>query len=348
MMSKDTPIGLFDSGVGGTSIWREIHERLPFENTLYLADSANAPYGAKSPEEIINLSIKNTELLLAQGCKLIVVACNTATTNAIGTLRAKYPVPFIGIEPAIKPAALNSQTKAVGILATKGTLNSALFHETANQFGASINRIEVIGEGLVPLIEKGIVSGPEIEGLLRQYLDPMIKAGVDYVVLGCSHYPYLIPTIESMIPEHIKVIDSGFAVARQTEAVLYEKGLLRGRPIPLGDYPGATISRSEAIHKKSSDDLRLSETTQGDAALNNSIQHINVSLEFWTNGDTRPLKKLLGTDGNNSPGDVPPNFELSHPPKTRIIDPNFGQNPNIQSVQQSNQRKVLRILKKDF
>ena len=176
----------------------------------------------------------------------------------------------------------------------------------------------------------------------------MIKAGVDYVVLGCSHYPYLMPTIKGMIPEHIKVIDSGFAVARQTETVLHERGLLRERPIPIGGHPRTTKSQPEAIHKKYSDDLRLSEITHGDAALNDSIQHNNVSLEFWTNGDTGPLKQLLGTDENDVQGDVPPHFEPSHPAETNIGDQNSGQNPKDQEVQQSSQRKVLRILKKDF
>ena len=133
-MINNNPIGPFDSGIGGTSIWREINELLPNENTIYLADSKNAPYGQKSKEEIIALSIKNTEFLLEQNCKIIVVACNTATTNAIKELRAKYKVPFIGIEPAIKPAALNSKTHTIGILATKGTLNSELFHETSRKF----------------------------------------------------------------------------------------------------------------------------------------------------------------------------------------------------------------------
>ncbi len=269
MVDKDAPIGLFDSGVGGTSIWREINQLLPKENTLYLADSQNAPYGAKSAQEIIYLSIKNTELLLALGCKLIVVACNTATTNAISTLRAKYAVPFIGIEPAIKPAAINSVTKSVGILATKGTLNSSLFHETANQFGSSIKRIEVVGEGLVPLIEQGIIDGPKIEHLLEQYLAPMIAAEVDYIVLGCSHYPYLIPAIKAIIPSHINIIDSGFAVARQTKAILIDKGLLRQHIVGSNSSTGSGISQLE--------------TTMNDS----------VNLEFWTNTDPKPLKKLL-------------------------------------------------------
>ena len=224
-MIKNNPIGLFDSGIGGTSIWAEIHELLPNEDTIYLADSKNAPYGQKSKEEIINLSIKNTEFLLNQNCKIIVVACNTATTNAIKELRAKYNIPFIGIEPAIKPAALHSKTQTIGILATQGTLNSELFHQTAQQFH-NTKIIEQIGHGLVPLIENGAINSPEMKQLLNDYLQPMIDANIDYLVLGCSHYPYLIPQIKKILPKKIKIIDSGEAVARQTKNILQEKEIL--------------------------------------------------------------------------------------------------------------------------
>ncbi len=234
-MINNNPIGLFDSGIGGTSIWREINELLPNENTIYLADSKNAPYGQKSKEEIIALSIKNTEFLLEQNCKIIVVACNTATTNAIKELRAKYKVPFIGIEPAIKPAALNSKTHTIGILATKGTLNSELFHETSRKF-QDIKIIEQIGYNLVPLIENGEINSAEMNSLLHQYLKPMVEANIDYLVLGCSHYPYLIPQIKKILPKRIKIIDSGEAVARQTKKVLEENDTLN-----LSNKKGETI-----------------------------------------------------------------------------------------------------------
>lgn len=223
---NNNPIGLFDSGVGGTSIWKEIHQLLPSEETIYLADSKNAPYGYKTADEIISLCIKNTELLLQKKCKLIVVACNTATTNAISILREKYDVPFIGIEPAIKPAALNSKLKSIGILATKGTLNSSLFAATSDEYTEHIKVTEVIGEGLVPLIENGKLNGPELKELLKTYLQPMLKAEIDYLVLGCSHYPYLIPQIKDLLPKHIEVIDSGEAVARQTKNILKQNNLL--------------------------------------------------------------------------------------------------------------------------
>ena len=221
-MHNNQPIGIFDSGIGGTSIWSAIHHLLPNEKTVYLADSKNAPYGQKSKTEIIALSIKNTELLLSMGCKLIVVACNTATTNAIQELRAKYSVPFIGIEPAIKPAANHSKTQTIGVLATQGTLNSELFNKTAEKFQET-KIIEQVGHGIVQLIESGKIDSLEMTQLLQSYLSPMVEANIDYLVLGCSHYPYLIPQIKKIIPETIHIIDSGEAVAKQTENILREK-----------------------------------------------------------------------------------------------------------------------------
>lgn len=221
-MKNNQPIGVFDSGIGGTSIWKEIHALMPNEDTIYLADSKNAPYGLKTKQQIVDLSCKNTELLLEMGCKIIVVACNTATTNAIKELRAKYDIPFIGIEPAIKPAAKNSETQTIGILATKGTLSSELFNKTVEIY-QNTTIIEQVGHGLVELIEAGRIDSPEMDRLLREYLNPMIEANIDYLVLGCSHYPYLIPLIEKILPEGIKIIDSGEAVARQTQNILKEK-----------------------------------------------------------------------------------------------------------------------------
>ncbi|MCW5516129.1 glutamate racemase [Muriicola sp. Z0-33] len=220
------PIGIFDSGVGGTSIWREINRLLPSENSIYLADSKNAPYGEKSASEIIQLSAKNADLLIEKGCKLIVVACNTATTNAIDYLRENYPLPFIGIEPAIKPAALNSKSKTIGVLATKGTLTSELFSKTAKDHAANIKVVEQEGKGLVSLIESGAINDKATEDILKSYLKPMIAADIDHLVLGCTHYPYLIPILRKLLPEQVRIIDCGEAVARQTKKVLQENNLL--------------------------------------------------------------------------------------------------------------------------
>ena len=223
---QNRPIGIFDSGVGGTSIFKEIHQLLPNESMIYLADSSNAPYGDKTADEIKNLSEKNTRFLLSMNCKLIVVACNTATTNAISYLRANYNVPFIGIEPAIKPAALQTKTGCIGILATKGTLTSDLFHKTTNLYSTNIRVIEQIGTGIVELIESGKLYSEDMRHLLKTYLSPMISAQIDHLVLGCTHYPYLIPILRELLPEDVKIIDSGEAVARQTKHILIQNELL--------------------------------------------------------------------------------------------------------------------------
>ena len=220
------PIGIFDSGIGGTSIWGEVQELLPHEDFIYLADSKNAPYGEKSEERILELSIKNAEFLLGLNCKLIVVACNTATTNAINYLRENYKVPFIGIEPAIKPAAINSKSKIVGVLATKGTLSSSLFHSTTKNHAAGIAVLEQRGTGLVELIEQGNLQNHELYTLLESYILPMLEKGMDYLVLGCTHYPYLIPILKKMLPENVTIIDSGQAVALQTKSILEKLDLL--------------------------------------------------------------------------------------------------------------------------
>ena len=224
---ENKPIGVFDSGIGGTSILKEIVKLLPNENFIYLADSANAPYGEKEANVIIDLCKKNVDLWLAKGCKLIVVACNTATTIAIETLRSEYNVPFVAIEPAIKPAVLNTSTNTIGILATKGTLNSSLFSKKVDVYNRqNIKIIEVVGKGLVDCLEKGDFNSIYLKDLVYSYIKPMLEQDIDYLVLGCSHYPYLLPIINELVPNHVKVIDSGEAVARQTKNILIKNTLI--------------------------------------------------------------------------------------------------------------------------
>ena len=225
--TEDYPIGFFDSGIGGTSIWKEVHELLPNENTIYLADSKNAPYGDKSKDKIIEYCIKNTEILLNQNAKIIVVACNTATTNAIKVLRDRYTIPFIGIEPAIKLASLVTKTNNIGVLATRGTIQSDLFEKTSASLKSGIKIIEQVGDGLVDLIEKGEIESKQMQKLLYKYLNPMIEKNIDALVLGCSHFPYLIPHIKDIIGNKIKIIDSGSAVARQTKKILTSLDILQ-------------------------------------------------------------------------------------------------------------------------
>lgn len=224
-MAKNNPIGLFDSGIGGTSIWKEINNLMPNEDTIYLADSKNAPYGQKTKTEIINLCFKNIEILLEHNCKIIVVACNTATTNAISEMRANYNIPIIGIEPAIKPAVISTQTSKIGILATKGTITSSLFAEKIKLY-PNVEVIEQIGYKLVDLIEAGKINSEETKYLLKEYLSPMVKKGIDTLILGCTHYPYLRPIIQTILPDNIRIIDSGLAVAKQTQQVLLQNNLV--------------------------------------------------------------------------------------------------------------------------
>jgi glutamate racemase len=230
---KKNPIGIFDSGIGGITIYEEIHNLLPNENIIYLADSKNAPYGEKSQQEIIEFSIKNTEFLLKKKCKLIVVACNTASTNAVKYLRDNYKVPFIRVQPAIKPAALNSKTKTVGILATSGTLKSDLLFETSQKFAQGIRVIEQVGEGLVTLIESGKIYSTEMTSLLKKYLQPMLEENIDYLVLGCTHYPFLIPQIQKIVGEQVTILDSGQAIARQTKVILEQENLINSDNIKI-------------------------------------------------------------------------------------------------------------------
>jgi glutamate racemase len=222
-------IGIFDSGLGGLTILSEIKKRLPFEDIIYLADSKNAPYGEKTPQQIIELSKTNTDFLLSKNCKLIVVACNTATTNAIDVLRRQYKVPFVGIEPAIKPAILNSKNAKVGVLATKGTLSSSLFAKTTQRFKNNTHVIEVVGKGIVEAIEANNTNSKHFDEELSRQLLPFINEGIDTLVLGCSHYPFIISQIKKHIGENVNIIDSGFAVAKQTERLLQDHNLLFGK-----------------------------------------------------------------------------------------------------------------------
>ncbi|EHQ43124.1 glutamate racemase [Myroides odoratus] len=227
-MKNTNPIGLFDSGIGGTTIWQEIHKLMPTEDTIFLADQKNAPYGTQTKEAILALSHKNVQYLVDQGCKLVVVACNTATTNAIQELRSSFAIPIIGIEPAIKPASLLTKTSTIGVLATKGTITSDLFTSKLKLY-PNVKIIEQIGYNLVTLIESGQLHSQEMKDLLQLYLLPMVEQGMDTLVLGCTHYPYLTPIIKTLIPEHILIIDSGEAVAKHTQKILGEHHLLTTR-----------------------------------------------------------------------------------------------------------------------
>ncbi len=231
-MNPDAPIGLLDSGIGGLSVWREIVRVLPHEHTVYYADTAHCPYGSKAQDEIIGRMVHITDWLLTRHAKLIVIACNTATAAAIDYLRTHYIVPFVGMEPAVKPAALLSQSGVVGVLATRGTFKGRLYHETSERFAGHIKIIEQPGDGLVELIEAGKIDTPEMTALLHTYIDPMIAAGADHIVLGCTHYPFLIPAIRNITGDKVTLLDPAPAVARQVKTLLEQHRLLNhsGQP----------------------------------------------------------------------------------------------------------------------
>ena len=232
-MAQSAPIGIFDSGIGGLSVLRHIHQDLPLEDLLYFADSAYAPYGDRSEAEISARSLAVTGFLLQQGAKALVVACNTATTAAIKAIRNAYPaLQVIGIEPGLKPAAAQSRSKIVGVLATKATLQSARLLALQQQIGeASGVHFELQAcVGLVDQIEKGELRSPQTALLLRRYIAPLIAQGADTLVLGCTHYPFVRPLIEEIVAElasgPVTIIDTGAAVSRQLTKVLGENNLL--------------------------------------------------------------------------------------------------------------------------
>ena len=222
---NNNPIGIFDSGLGGLTVWREVRRQLPNEDIIYFADSLNCPYGHKTADEIVRLARNIVDGMLAKGCKLIVVACNTATAAAIDDLRKSYPIPFVGMEPAIKQAALNTRSGRVGVLATKGTFDGRLYKETSRKYARNIDVMVQVGDGLVELVETNEYIGPKAQSLLQKYIAPMLEHGVDQIVLGCTHYPFFKPQIEEMVGVHVTVIDPAPAVARRVNDVLTEQGL---------------------------------------------------------------------------------------------------------------------------
>ena len=220
-------IGIFDSGSGGLSVLKEIVKILPHEKYAYFADNAFCPYGEKSTEFIRQRSMEITDFLLSKGADIIVVACNTATAAAISALREKYPVKFIGMEPAVKPAALSSETGVIGVLATAGTLKGSKYLTTKGLYEDNVKIVERVGKGFVELVERGILDGPEAEATVRESLQPLLDAGSDRIVLGCTHYPFLAEVIGRIAGPGVKVIDPAPHVARHLYEVMEEEGLLR-------------------------------------------------------------------------------------------------------------------------
>lgn len=215
------PVGVYDSGLGGLTVWREIRRQLPEESLVYLGDGKNCPYGARPADEICRLADEAVGRLVGAGCKMVVVACNTATAAAIDFLRRKYrQMPIVGMEPAVKPACLNTRSGVVGVLATARSLDGDLFRRTAARYGENIRVLTAVGEGFVELVEEDREQSPEAVETVRRVLEPMIREGADQIVLGCTHYPFLLPVFRQVIGERgVAVVDPSPAVGRRVGAV---------------------------------------------------------------------------------------------------------------------------------
>ena len=236
-MASEAPVGIFDSGVGGLSVLREIRQLLPHESLLYVADSGHVPYGEKSPEYIRERCVLITEHLLAQGAKALVLACNTATAAAAAELRERYPhVPIVGMEPAVKPAAAATRSGVVGVLATTGTLKSARFAALLDRFASDVRVVTQPCPGLVECIEAGELEAPRTRKLLQGYVAPLLAEGCDTLILGCTHYPFLRPLLQALVPESVSLVDTGAAVARQLQRLLEQRQLLAAGSAPSTRY----------------------------------------------------------------------------------------------------------------
>ena len=218
-------IGLFDSGSGGLSVLREIRKILPEQRFIYFSDNAWCPYGEKTAEFVTDRSRAVTDLLISKGCKAVVVACNTATAAAIATLRAEYDIPFVGMEPAVKPAASGTSTGVVGVLATAGTLRAPKYLNTKGQYADAVRIVEHVGKGFVELVENLDLDSPHAEEVVRASLQPLLDEGADTIVLGCTHYPFLLPLMQRIAPAGVRFIDPAPAVARRLLDVLKSGGV---------------------------------------------------------------------------------------------------------------------------
>jgi len=266
-VTAGTPlIGVFDSGVGGLSVLREIHALLPAQPVLYFADQGHVPYGSRQIEEVRAFARGITRYLLGQGAQLIVIACNTASVAALKILRDEFPqIPFVGMEPAVKPAAEQSLSRKIGILATEATFQTAMYASVVDRFAHGVTLMEDPCPGLVSQIEKGNLAGKETRAILTRALEPMVNAGVDTIVMGCTHYPFVIPLIHELAGSQLRIIDPAPAVARQVRRVLEANNLLN---------PGSDVAMVRFV-------------TSGDVAQFQQALHLLIGVEapvekaFW-------------------------------------------------------------------
>ena len=229
---NNSPIGLFDSGMGGLSVWQGLRAALPEESLIFFGDGVRCPYGSRPESEVLHFTVEAVEKLIAEGCKLIVIACNTATAVAIDTLRERYSnIPFVGLEPAVKPAALQTKTGVVAVLATQRSLEGRLFVQTSAKYADRAEIIKCVGRDFVEIVEASEEHTERAERAVRTVVEPLVGSGVDRIVLGCTHYPFLRPLIERVVEgSDIEVIDSGEAVARRVKWLLerYDIAAKRG------------------------------------------------------------------------------------------------------------------------
>ena len=218
-------IGVFDSGLGGLWIFKCLQAELPDYNFIYFADQAHIPYGAHTPDEIVQFSSDITDFLISKDCLLIVIACNTATSAAIITLRTKYSIPFVGIEPAVKPASELSKTGHIGVLATKVTAEGQKLHDTIEKYAGNVEVHTEIGYGLVELVEEGKADTAEAEELLKKYLEPLIEKNIDELVLGCTHYAFLINRIKKIVGDKVNIVDPAPAVVARVKQLITEHNI---------------------------------------------------------------------------------------------------------------------------
>lgn len=246
-MHKQAAIGVFDSGLGGISVLHEIRRLLPAESLIYVADSAHVPYGEKSTAFIVQRSVAISEFLMAQPVKALVVACNTATAAAVNELRQRWPNTLIvGMEPAIKPAVQASPSGKIGVLATNGTLRSARFAALLERYAADVEVVTQPCPGLVELIEEGQLETAATRTLLTQYVEPLLAAGCDTLILGCTHYPLVKPLLRTLVPAEVGLIDTGEAVARRLHGELGKQGLLMDAQQPIDHfYSSGNVQKTE-------------------------------------------------------------------------------------------------------
>lgn len=316
-------IGIFDSGEGGLSVLKEITRLLPDEKYIYYSDNAYCPYGEKSPEFIQVRACAITEELLRRGADIIVVACNTATAAAISKLRSDYSdaasdavrervlsltggrhdhIRFIGMEPAVKPAALGTKSGTIGVLATAGTLKGSKYLNTKGSVDDNVRVVEHVGRGFVELVESGCLSGKEAESTVRASLSPLLQAGADIIVLGCTHYPFLLPVLQQVAGPDIRFIDPAPAVARQLVHVMSEEHLLSpekaAEALPQSSEP---LSESAPAHARSGDSARASSDSPSHARSGipaparsgDLVHHGTPAVTLLSSGDPAPLNHLF-------------------------------------------------------